>query len=69
MEQADAEYHRGHPNSRLNSSRKAHQTEKRANLRTDGHSIVQKLAQEANNRLDDIVIDIAEHSVVEALET
>lgn len=67
--QEGAERDREHPESRPNASEKPRRTNNHLILRTYVHWIVEKVIQEAFENLDERVIDIAEHTVVDVLET
>lgn len=68
MEEAGAEWDWEHPKSRLSLWGKPHSMKTHLVFRAGVHIVVEKLMQEAIDKLDDRVINIAEQSVVDALE-
>lgn len=68
VKQACTEWDENHLKSKLSCSGRPRRSENHLAQRTDGHKIVKTLLQKAFDKLDDRVINIAEQTVVNALE-
>lgn len=69
MKKTDAEWNLEHPKSRSGLSRNPCRVENHLVSRVDEYSIVEMLMQEAVEKLDDLLINMAEQAMANTLET